>query len=404
MPKRINWTIKHLLILTAVCACVVFSVSHALRRRAAFLTTARQLEAHGAKVSTRYHSLADESQSAQFYDYITEVDLDAYKEEDVRACLTLLAACPDLVSLIGSGCDLTDDMLLPLDLPKLENLNLLGTTITNKSSPFFSKLLLLKSLDVRATETDERLTELLPFPDKLRCLHIGPGLDELPGTHWISQFKYLSELEADSRQIAACMPLPTTITRLMLTTDDRDADLSFLKSLHDIEHLTVEGGKIDAALWDKFANNKKLASLDMHGTWIHFQPPSESAGVAAGRWRKLRKLDLTGCKWDVRECLFEVLSNAVTLEDLSVRGIAISDADCPGICRLQSLRALDLSNTNVGVLGLLCCRHAPSLYRLSAHGLGLTKNGSDRLRGMLPNIYLYTEHMPPDPCGGVNGE
>ncbi|MCX7424590.1 MAG: hypothetical protein NTW96_03015 [Planctomycetia bacterium] len=202
-----------------------------------------------------------------------------------------------------------------------------------------------------------------------------PSEEELK---WLSALPKLRSLDLDQcgRLPAGFWKSVPNLTSFNVYGDSdnllSDTDLEGIGALRRLEHLAIIGSSISDSSLAEIARLKTLEYL-----CVMSQEGTDEGIAQLGQLPRLRTLRLSGT-----QVKGPGLANLESLEDLNLDGTAIDDAGMAYLRPLRQLSRLDLSHTAVTGRGLRELRHLPNLSILRLSGPAITDLAMCELEGL----------------------
>ena len=300
---------------------------------------------------------------------ITSIDLNACRSIDNHS-IQWLSDLRSLTALTLSRTPITSLGLRNLkNLPKLVELNLIDTSLTDDGLQFIATLPRLTRLQLDGTQiSDEGLPALQNQPELVML-----GLANSRVTD--AGLKHLSGLRK--------------LRELWLSSNDLSGEgLASLKGMSELADLHLGHTRIGDAACRHLAILSGLTSLDLRSTYISDDGLAQFKDLRQLKGLELRETRITGTG-------FQSLLGSIDLEWVILYGAPVDDEGLSSIGELGSLLHLGLDRTMITDTGLTHLQNLSRLRVLGLMGTNITDGGLKTLQKLstLESLWVRETHV-----------
>jgi Leucine-rich repeat (LRR) protein len=248
-----------------------------------------------------------------------------------------------------------------------------------------------------ASLTDELASQLAGFPQLKSLTLSGSPL----GNAGLAQLKKLSALETllldDTGVTDEGMPALSALTQLkrlnLAGCEISDEGLAALAPLTELRMLNLSRTQVRGKGFVHLSALSQLESLYLQEAPVNFEGHPPFAGLPSLKILQLAKTDVDGS-------IVGAISALSSLERLYLDGTKIQDADIPALAAVLAestphLKGLFFDRTRLSDASLESfspLANLPELALMHLHGTRISHDGYVRLRQLLPEVNLISEH------------
>ncbi len=249
-----------------------------------------------------------------------------------------------------------------------------SSTMTDAVATHFAALPHLKSLTLSGSPIGDVGLQSIGLLTKLQVLQIDKSKVTDAGLHHLSRLHELRELNLAGCQIT-------------------DVGLKSLAGLTQLTTLNLNDTQIQGAGLAQLSGMTHLESLYLQNTTVDFEGLPPLTGLSA-----LKLLHLARTK--VGGGIVRAIAGLPKLERLYLNGTRLQDADIPALAAVLAdnsphLKGLFVEQTELSDAALEPLHPLAQLTEFTlihVQGTRITKNGVVRLRGLLPEVNVVSQH------------